>query len=171
MIATLARIRDRAPRFALAAMVTLALAGAAHAQDAKGNAAADGYRITRPGLPDIVLPSMNAARGRVYFASRACVVCHRVNRVGGRLAPGFDEESRDKEVDVLDFVTRMWRGANSMVALQSALFGEPLDLSPEELGDIIAFLHDPAERAKFSENDIPQFIRDFMSARQGAPRR
>lgn len=121
--------------------------------------------------PALVMPRMNAARGRVYFASRACVVCHKVNGIGGDLAPALDLDADGKEVNVFAFITNMWRGARSMVALQDSLFGESIDLAPDELADIIAFVHDAEERKKFSENDIPKFIRDFMAARSGANRR
>jgi mono/diheme cytochrome c family protein len=125
-------------------------------------------RIPLQGLPDVVLPKMSPARGRVYFATRACVVCHSVNNIGGELGPALDYNDNGKAIDVMSFVTRMWRGARPMVALQDTLFGEPLDLAPDELADIIAFLHSAEEKKKFSEKDIPKFIRDFMAARFGA---
>jgi hypothetical protein len=121
--------------------------------------------------PALVMPRMNAARGRVYFATRACVVCHKVNGIGGDLAPALDLDAGGKEIDVFTFVTNMWRGARSMVSLQDSLFGESIDLAPDELADIIAFVYDADERKKFSDADIPKFIRDFMAARTGANRR
>lgn len=51
-----------------------------------------------------------------------------------------------------------------MAALQENLFSEIIDLAPDEMADIIAFINDPAERAKFSENDIPKYVRDYMSS-------
>jgi cytochrome c len=146
-------------------------AGPSLAQDMLG-AESEEIRVPREGSqPALVMPRMNAARGRVYFATRACVVCHKVNGIGGDLAPALDLDADGKEINVFDFVTRMWRGARSMVALQDSLFGESIDLAPDEIADIIAFVHDAEERKKFSENDIPKFIRDFMAARSAAPRR
>ena len=143
----------------------------AFAQDMPG-AESEEIRVPRQGSqPALVMPTMNASRGRVYFATRACVVCHKVNGIGGDLAPPLDLDSGGKEIDVFAFITNMWRGARSMVALQDSLFGESIDLAPDELADIIAFVHDAEERKKFSENDIPKFIRDFMAARTGANRR
>jgi mono/diheme cytochrome c family protein len=145
--------------------------GRAFAQDMPG---ADTEEIHVPhqgSQPALVMPTMNASRGRVYFATRACVICHKVNGIGGDLAPPLDLDPDGKEINVFDFVTRMWRGARSMVALQDSLFGESIDLAPDELADIIAFVYDAEERKKFSENDIPKFIRDFMAARSAAPRR
>jgi mono/diheme cytochrome c family protein len=125
-----------------------------------------GYRFPLRGLPDLVLPSMDPAKGRVYFATRACVVCHSVNGVGGKNAVALDMEVRPSTVDILGFISRMWRGGTPMLALQRRLFAEQIDLTAEELGDIIAFLHSPKEQDRFSTNDIPKFIQDFMAKRE-----
>jgi hypothetical protein len=45
----------------------------------------------------------------------------------------------------------MWRGAEPMVFMQQSLFGEQLDFTAQELGDIVAFAPDPEEQRKFSE--------------------
>jgi len=154
---------------ALAAAVTLMAAPAAWAQ---ANGSSHGvHRIERPGLPDIVVQKMSAPRGRVYFATRTCVICHKVNRIGGSMGPPLDSVDNGGKIDVLAFVTRMWRGARAMVSLQDSLLGEAIELAPDELADIIAFLHDPAEQKKFSEKDIPDYIQDFIKAREGALRR
>lgn len=122
------------------------------------------------GAPDIVLPRMDPARGRIYFATRACVVCHSVNGVGGSAAPALDNIEDNGALRPLEFVSRMWRGGPSMIGLQESLFGEPIDLTAEELGDIMAFLNDAEQKKRFSESDIPKYIRDFMMGREGAPR-
>lgn len=140
--------------------------GTPGAKPSGGSAAKEGYRFPLKGLPDVVLPSMNPAKGRVYFATRACVVCHKVNGIGGDNAVALDMETPPETVDVLGFISRMWRGGSSMLALQRRLFAEQIDLTPEELGDIIAFLYSPAEQKRFSKNDIPKFIQDFMAKRQ-----
>ncbi len=139
---------------------------AAVAQDQPATGAKPGYRFPLKGLPDLVLPSMDPAKGRVYFATRACVVCHSVNGVGGKNAVALDIEVRPSTVDVLGFISRMWRGGTPMLALQRRLFAEQIDLTAEELGDIIAFLHSPAEQDRFSKNDIPKFIQEFMAKRE-----
>lgn len=124
------------------------------------------HRLPLRGLPDFVVPSMDPARGRVYFATRACVVCHAVNGIGGTDGAALDIEKQPETVRVLDFVSRMWRGGLPMMRLQRRLLGEQIDLTGEELADIIAFLHSPEEQRKFSEADIPDFIRDFMAERK-----
>lgn len=62
---------------------------------------------------------MSSSRGRVYFATAACVVCHKVNGIGGSVAPPLHSvgDSNGNGIDVMAFVTRMWRGARSMVSL------------------------------------------------------
>jgi mono/diheme cytochrome c family protein len=86
------------------------------------------HRIKRPDQPDIVMQKMSPSRGRVYFATAACVVCHKVNGTGGSVAPPLDSIGNGDGIDVMAFVTRMWRGARSMVSLQDSLFGEAIDL-------------------------------------------
>lgn len=146
--------------------VGLAAAGPTPARTQEKQPFKDVYRLPIQGLPDFVVPSMNPARGRVYFATRACVVCHSVNGIGGTDGAALDVEKQPETLRVLDFVARMWRGGLPMLRLQRRLLGEQIDLTGEELADIIAFLHSPEEQKKFSEADIPDFIRNFMAERE-----
>ncbi len=104
------------------------------------------------------LPAMDAANGRLLFASKACVVCHSVNGVGGEDAPMLDAEFMDQPMNPFDFAAKMWRGAESMVIMQRAELGEVIQMSGQELADITAFVHDPQEQARFSVDDIPEDI-------------
>lgn len=144
----------------------LAAAAGEVAQAPAGTSERDGvapeYRFPLKGLPDLVLPEMDAAKGRRYFATRACVVCHSVNGVGGTRASALDLEGRPEVIDLLTFITNMWRGGRPMLNLQHRLFGEPVDLTAEELADLIAFLHSPSEQKRFSADDIPKQVREFM---------
>lgn len=56
----------------------------------------------------------------------------------------------------------MWRGAETRVAQPRELFGEPIDLSGQDLADIIGFVHDAEEQKKFSEADIPHDIQKLL---------
>ena len=103
----------------------------------------------------VALPDGDAARGRALFVSKGCVACHAINEIGGVSAPPLDVEFAPDEIDPLDFVARMWRGAEAMVSMQQSLFGVQLDFTGAELADIIAFAHDPSEQRKFSEADVP----------------
>jgi mono/diheme cytochrome c family protein len=109
---------------------------------------------TQPGMADA-----DAARGRALFARNGCVACHAVNEIGGTSAPPLDIASAPGEVDPIDFVARMWRGAEPMLMMQQSLFGEQLEFTGQELEDIIAFAHDPEEQRKFSEADVPRALR------------
>jgi cytochrome c551/c552 len=104
----------------------------------------------------------DAARGRALFASKGCVVCHAINEVGGTSAPPLDAEAAPGEIDALDFVARMWRGAEAMIFMQQQDLGAEIDFTGQELADIIAFVHDPEEQRKFSEQDVPAMLGDRM---------
>ena len=84
----------------------------------------------------------DAAQGRTLFASKGCVLCHAINEVGGTSAP-LDPEAALGDVDGLDFVARMWRGAEAMILMQQQELGVQIDFTGQELADIIAFVHDP----------------------------
>jgi cytochrome c551/c552 len=101
----------------------------------------------------------DAARGRALFASKGRVVCHAINEVGGTGGPPLDAEAAPGEVDALDFVARMWRGSEAMIFMQQQELGVQFDFTGQELADIIAFVHDPKERRKFSEEDFPAMLR------------
>jgi mono/diheme cytochrome c family protein len=99
------------------------------------------------------------ARGRALFVSKGCVACHAINEIGGTSAPPLDVEAAPGEVDPLDFVARMWRGAEAMIFMQQEELGAQIDFTGQELADIIAFVHDPREQRKFSEADVPPELR------------
>ena len=104
----------------------------------------------------------DAARGRALFVRKGCIACHAVNEIGGTTGPPLDVEFAPDEIDPLDFVARMWRGAEPMVMMQQSLFGEQLDFTGDELADIIAFAHDPEEQRRFSEADVPPAMRRLI---------
>ncbi|MCX8227227.1 MAG: hypothetical protein OTI35_14205 [Sulfitobacter sp.] len=108
------------------------------------------------------LPRMDAANGRLLFGSKACVVCHSVNSIGGEDAPMLAAELMDQPMNPFDFAAKMWRGAEAMVILQREELGNVIQMSGKELADITAFVHDRQEQAKFSTADIPEDIRELM---------
>ena len=110
----------------------------------------------------LLMPMMNPARGRELFASKGCVVCHSVNGVGGEDAPPLDASTMDMPMNPFEFAARMWRGAEAMIYLQQEELGQQIEFTGAELADIIAFVHDPDEQAKFSRADIPPRIQDLM---------
>ena len=112
--------------------------------------------------PGLMLPSMDSTRGRALFAEKGCVVCHSINGVGGEDAPMLDAEFMDEVMNPFEFAARMWRGAGAMVMMQEDELGGQIELTGQELADIIAFVHDAQEQAKFSEADIPHEIEEMM---------
>lgn len=110
----------------------------------------------------LVIPLASAEEGKDLFVGKGCVVCHAVNGVGGKAAPALDADGDKAYFDVFDFVARMWRGASTMILLQEMEMGYQIDLNGEELAHLAAFASDPAVQSTFSENDIPEVIRDWM---------
>ena len=109
-----------------------------------------------------MMAGADAARGRELFVRKGCIACHAINEIGGTSGPPLDVEFAPDEVDALDFVARMWRGAEPMVMMQQSLFGEQLDFTGQELADIIAFAHDPEEQRRFSDADVPPALRRLI---------
>ncbi|MBW4985275.1 cytochrome c [Mameliella sp. CS4] len=138
----------------LAAIVMLSTAPAAFAESH-----GEQMSMMSPGL---MIPLMNPAKGRLLFASKGCVVCHSINGVGGEDAPMLDAEFMDMPMNPFEFAARMWRGAPAMIAAQEDELGAQIEFTGEELGNIIAFVHDAGEQAKFSEDDIPPEIQEMM---------
>jgi mono/diheme cytochrome c family protein len=131
-------------------------AGGAAAASAKGGA--DGVESGTK----LVLPALDAAKGKRLFVERGCVVCHSVNKVGGRAGPPLDAPAGGRYVDLLDFMARMWRGAFAMIELQGMELGYQVDFSGEELGHIAAFLADSEMQKQFVERDVPDLIQDMF---------
>lgn len=109
-----------------------------------------------------VVPVVNPERGRALFVGKGCVVCHQINGVGGMAAPALDVDTEEPYADMFDFMARMWRGAYAMIDLQSMELGYQIDLTGEELADIFGFVHDRQEQLRFSIDDVPDLIRDWM---------
>ena len=112
--------------------------------------------------PQIVLPAVDAARGRELFINKGCVVCHAVSGVGGMAAPALDAPEGVENVDLLDFVARMWRGATAMAELQAIELGYFIELSGEEIGHLAAFASDPAAQQGLTIEDVPEPMRDWF---------
>lgn len=111
---------------------------------------------------ELLMPIMRPERGRKLFASKGCVVCHSINGVGGRDAPRLDASTMAGPMNPFDFAAKMWRGAPTMIAMQDKELGYQITFTGQELADIIAFAHDPAEQRKLSKADIPPNIRKIM---------
>lgn len=113
--------------------------------------------------PGIMMPSMDASKGRKLFASKGCVLCHAVNGIGGADAAPLDATAMSEMTNPFDFVANMWRGAQPMIELQDEELGGQVEFTGQELADIIAFLHDPGEQLNFTVSDIPPEIQAAMA--------
>ena len=98
---------------------------------------------------EVTWPNMNAANGRVLFATKGCVICHSINGVGGQAAPALDAHRLPALEDPFEFSARMWAGAPEMIALQKKDLGYQIQISGSDLADLFAFIHDEDEQQKF----------------------
>lgn len=114
--------------------------------------------------PGLIMPSMNPKSGRKLFVSKGCVVCHAINGVGGEDASPLDFTTMSAPMmNPFNFAARMWRGAEAMIVLQREELGGQIELTGDELSDIIAFVHDIDEQKTFSEADIPPHIAKLIA--------
>ena len=70
----------------IAAAVMLFATGA-FADDGHAGAEMGHDAMARRSGPQLIMPMMNATRGRALFAAKGCVACHSINGVGGEDAP------------------------------------------------------------------------------------
>ena len=111
--------------------------------------------------PALLLPAFDPQVGRQLFVGKGCVLCHAVNGVGGKAAPALDApipEEGSAPIDVLGFVSRMWRGAPAMLELQAIELGYQIELSAQELADLAAFAGTAAAQEGFGPHDIPEVM-------------
>lgn len=140
-----------------------------HSRPGGQGSGAMGPGMMGPGMmgPGLMMPSMDARQGRKLFASKGCVVCHSINGVGGEHAPPLDAATMALPMNPFEFAAKMWRGAEAMVTLQRQELGTPIELTGQELADIIAFVHHAEEQKRFSKADIPPRMMDMLGHRRG----
>lgn len=110
------------------------------------------------------LPAMDSKRGRLLYVSKACVGCHAINGIGGTSGAPLDAATMDETGNPFEFFARMWLGTKPMIAMQEDKMGQQVELTAQELGDIVAFIHDPAEQKSFSRAEIPDNIEDIIES-------
>ncbi len=104
----------------------------------------------------VVMPPMDAERGRHVFLEKGCIACHSVGGVGGDLGPALNAADMPRPMNAFEFAARMWRGAGAMIALQEDLLGGAIALDGQDLADLVAFAHDAEEKARLTEDQIPE---------------
>lgn len=110
----------------------------------------------------LVVPEMDAARGRELFVETGCVVCHSVNGVGGDIGPSLNADDMPSPMNAFEFAARMWRGAEAMTIMQQDMLGGVIALSGQDLADLVAFAHDRQEQQKLTENQLPERFRNML---------
>ncbi len=153
------QLRAAAPHCLLAGPV---LAAALSLGQATARAADDTPQLAQYQGQMIVVPAVDALRGRRFFVMKGCVTCHSVKDVGGKAAPALDAPEDSTSVDLLDFAARMWRGASAMQELQSLELGYRVELTGNEIGDLAAFVADPAAQQGFSIAEVPDLLKDWF---------
>jgi mono/diheme cytochrome c family protein len=88
--------------------------------------------------PIYVLPG-RADNGRRLFAEKRCAECHSVGGQGGRVGPDLGERAVRRSS--LDFAAEMWNKAPRMLAEMKRRAITTPNLRPEEMADLIGYLH------------------------------
>jgi cytochrome c len=162
---------------AAAAAAGLVLAGGGHAwahsettKSTQGGEHMHGQSTrTMPGMANMRMPRMDAARGRRLFVDKGCVACHAVNGVGGHDATNLDAHTMQPMMNPFEFAAKMWRMAPYMIAAQEEALGEQILFTGDELADIIAFVHSDDEQHHFTEADLTPRARRMMHHSHGEP--
>jgi mono/diheme cytochrome c family protein len=110
----------------------------------------------------LALPPMDSHRGRELFLDKGCVVCHSVNQVGGAVGPSLNAAEMPEPMNAFEFAARMWRGAPAMAQMQQDLLGKVINLSGQDLADLVAFAHDETEQRELKAEQIPAPYRDLI---------
>ncbi len=114
------------------------------------------------GSSTTTMPEMDGKRGKALFAERGCVICHSVNNVGSDVATSLDASNMNIAREPFEFFARMWRGAPQMLALQQADLGYQIDFSGRDIADIFAFVQSREIQEGFTEQDLPDHIKEII---------
>jgi len=153
-------IEMKHPKTLLAVGLTLGLAGMAAAHDATTKGQGMGAQAMM--APGLMMPSMDPVAGEKLFAEKGCVACHAINGVGGEDAPALDATTMTGPMNPFDFAARMWKGAEAMVMMQKDELGGQIELTGDELANIIAFVHNPEVQKQFTWDDVPATLREKL---------
>jgi mono/diheme cytochrome c family protein len=110
----------------------------------------------------LALPPVDGDRGRDVFMQKGCIVCHAINNVGIDIGPSLNAGDMPETMHAFEFAARMWRGAAAMAAMQEDLFGEMIDLTGQELADIVAFAHDQDAQDQVTPEMVPEKFRELL---------
>ncbi len=107
---------------------------------------------------------MDPMRGRQLFVSKGCISCHSINGVGGHGgATNLDANTLDPIMNPFDFAAKMWSAAPAMIlAQEEELEDGQIQLTGDELADIIAFVHSEEAQHGFGRGDITPEAHEMM---------
>ena len=111
----------------------------------------------------LALPPMDSHRGHLVFMKKGCVVCHAVNGVGGNIGPPMNASDMPSPMNVFEFTARMWKGAAAMVLMQKEELGDVIELTGQELADLIAFAHDREMQKTVTIDQVPKHWRKKLA--------
>jgi cytochrome c len=111
----------------------------------------------------LLLPMMNPVRGKKIFLDKGCIVCHKINGIGGEDGPKMDHLVSIGTICPFSFAAKMWNHAPGMIATQEDMLGEQVYFTGQELADIISFVHDKETQNSVSDKDVSEKIRRIMA--------
>lgn len=114
-----------------------------------------------PPRMSVVIPVIDAKRGRRLFVTKGCFICHSVKGVGGKAAVALDASPGSREIDVVGFIARLWRGAPIMFELQSMELGYRIEFTANELADLAGFIGDAKAQEGFTKREIPELVESW----------
>ena len=118
--------------------------------------------LANAGLRELVQPLPDSTRGRNLFVSKGCFICHAVGGVGGVAAPALDAPKDLEQLNVLNFVARMWWGGRAMLELQDLELGYEIQLDGSEIADLAAFAYSTEAQRGFSKEEIPELLQPLI---------
>lgn len=104
----------------------------------------------------LALPPMDSHRGHLLFMKKGCIVCHAVNNVGGEVGPSLNASDMPSPMNAFEFAARMWKGAPAMVLMQQEELGDVIELTGQDLADLIAFVHDQEMQKTVAVDQVPK---------------
>lgn len=81
----------------------------------------------------------NPEGGRTLFAQKQCVQCHAVSGAGGSVGPSLTDKGVRRSP--IEFAAAIWNKAPTMTQAMAARNVTIPQLSPEEMGDLVAYLY------------------------------
>jgi len=89
-----------------------------------------------------------------------------VNGFGGQDAAALDAHEMDPNMGIFDLTAKMWTMAPVMIPAQEDELGGQIEFTGEELGNLVAFLHDDAEQHELTMESLSPEMQKKVKAMQ-----